>query len=246
MLLNEISKNFKTKLEYHKTLNPKLWDIETMELLPDVEEALQNITNAFLEYLKVEASKVIDVIFTGSNANYNWSKLSDIDLHIILDYTAICKNCDDNSSGFDLNDCFMAKKSLWNDEHDITIKKQNVEVFVAPKDSPITGNAGVYSLAKQEWIQIPTKEDDLIYDTEQIKRKAKELMSEVDMLDKNSSEETIQRLKDKIAKMRKASIVRGGEFSMENLVFKTLRNNGYLQKLSDLKKNAIDNDLSLK
>ena len=51
--------------------------------------------------------------------------------------------------------------------------------------------------------------------------------------------------KDKIMKMRKAGLERKGEFSEENLIFKTLRNTGYIGKLNDVIRNEYDRSVSL-
>jgi REP element-mobilizing transposase RayT len=45
--------------------------------------------------------------------------------------------------------------------------------------------------------------------------------------------------------MRQAAIRKGGEFSLENLVFKELRNNGYLTKFSDYITSKQVKELSL-
>ena len=241
------AKNLKTHLEYHDTLNPKLWDSSTNPptLHPDVEEALKKVANSFLTSLKVTPDQIKDIILIGSNCNYNWSKLSDIDLHVVLDYNKICPECE---GSFDLDDCFKAKKSLWNDGHDVSIKGSNVEVYAQPETEQVSSNAGVYSLADGQWVREPTKEEDLVYDEKDIKRKAKKLMDEIDSVikDGNTNETTVKNLQDKIKKMRKASIAKGGEFSLENLVYKTLRNNGYMDKLYDFAANLEDKDLSLK
>lgn len=242
MRLNEIAiEQIKTALEYHDTLNPKLWKSDD-KLHPDVKEALKNISDNFIDSLKIDKNKIIDIIITGSNANYNWSKLSDIDLHVILDYKIICNDC----TGFNIDDCFKALKTVWNDNHDITIKGHVVEVYAQPKEEKITGNAGVYSLKNTKWIKKPIKEKNLKYDRVHIKLKAQGLMDEINDLSEKDNETTIQRVKDKIKKMRKAGIERSGEFSLENLVFKVLRNSGYLEKLSNISKNKSDSDLSLK
>ena len=46
--------------------------------------------------------------------------------------------------------------------------------------------------------------------------------------------------------MRSAAIQKGGEYSIENLAFKELRNLGYLDKFSDYIINVQDKSLSLK
>jgi hypothetical protein len=43
-----------------------------------------------------------------------------------------------------------------------------------------------------------------------------------------------EKVKSRIMKMRKEGLAERGEFSVENLVFKKLRNEGYIQNLIDL------------
>ena len=57
--------------------------------------------------------------------------------------------------------------------------------------------------------------------------------------------EKISKVKDKLKKYRGCGLERDGEYSYENLVFKFLRRNGYIQKLFDFQNNLIDNRLSL-
>ena len=64
----------------------------------------------------------------------------------------------------------------------------------------------------------------------------------IDLEDKRSS---LQNTKDKIMKMRKAGLERKGEFAEENLIFKTLRNTGYIGKLNDIIRNEYDQSVSL-
>ena len=54
-----------------------------------------------------------------------------------------------------------------------------------------------------------------------------------------------EKLLDKIKKMRKAGLAEGGEFSVENLVFKKLRDNGIIERLMKVKKQEYDKKLSL-
>ena len=77
MLKEEIVKN--------NELNSLLFNND--KLLPEVKEKLENITDNFIELLKENEIKVKlkDILVVGSNASYNYSKDSDIDLHIIVD-----------------------------------------------------------------------------------------------------------------------------------------------------------------
>jgi hypothetical protein len=61
-----------------------------------------------------------------------------------------------------------------------------------------------------------------------------------------NSKNIINKLKDKLKKYRSTGLEDGGEFSNENLVFKVLRRNGYIQKLFDFQIKNTDKNLSLK
>ena len=67
-------------------------------------------------------------------------------------------------------------------------------------------------------------------------------------MEEGSHEEAMKRaesLMEKIRKLRRAGLESEGEYSVENLAFKTLRNTGYLTKLSDLKREAYDAMMSI-
>jgi hypothetical protein len=51
----------------------------------------------------------------------------------------------------------------------------------------------------------------------------------------------LKRLKKKIAEERKDGLAREGEFSVENLVFKRLRNDGTIEKIIDSMSKAYSN-----
>ena len=86
-----------------------------------------------------------------------------------------------------------------------------------------------------------------------VNQKAEALMSSVEMIEKLKSEGKFEevygeadRLRDKLSKYRQSGLETGGEFSVENLVFKALRNNEYLSRLSDLKREAYDELMTVK
>lgn len=243
MLLSELHGVSKTTyLDYHSTLSTKIWD-DVNTLNKDVLEALQNIADAFIEALDVPADSVEDVIITGSLCNYNYTKYSDIDLHVILDYSKICDNCEQ----FSVDECLLAKKSLWNLEHDITIYGIEVELYAQDVNKPITGDAGVYSILNDEWIKRPTKLKNVTFDEDSIEDKAEYFRKQIDdVVDgKVDNPKVIDALKMKIKNMRKAGLEKSGEFSLENLVFKTLRSSEYIAKLHDYSKEIKSDSLSL-
>ena len=54
-----------------------------------------------------------------------------------------------------------------------------------------------------------------------------------------------EKVRDKISKARSSGLEREGEYSFENLAFKVLRRNDYLEKLSRLRIDAYDSDMSI-
>jgi len=56
---------------------------------------------------------------------------------------------------------------------------------------------------------------------------------------------SVDELKAKIKKFRQSGLESGGEYSYENLTFKLLRRNGYIEKLMGIKTSIRDKKLSL-
>jgi len=222
-----------------KTLNPLLWD--DMVLKPEVREKLLDIAKHFAEYLDIPDESIKDVTFTGSMANFHYGEKSDIDLHVIVDY----KDIDDNIEL--VKKMLRAKKALYNDRHDITIKDREVELYPQDASEPHHSTA-VYSVKDGEWITKPTLTHTKV-DNKIIRQKAENLIDKARLII-NTEEpydkvERLEKFKDKIMKMRKAGLEKGGEFSVENLIFKELRNNGFLEALLNELNDSIDKSLSL-
>jgi hypothetical protein len=70
-------------------------------------------------------------------------------------------------------------------------------------------------------------------------------MDNVEDEDLDEALEQIEKIKDKLKKYRSAGLEKEGEYSYENLVFKFLRRNGYIQKLFDFTNELMDKRLSL-
>lgn len=242
MLLFEISQKVTDKyLDYHKTLSAEFWDGDVLNT--EVRDALRRIANEFILTLLVKPAQIVDVIMTGSLCNYNYTKYSDIDLHIVLDYDIVCDDC----HSFDIDDCMKAKKSLWNERHDITVYGRDVELYAQDKTEHITGNAGIYSVQNDKWVRRPVKDTAVDYDDATIMDKVKHIMYDIDSIVDTHSDDSdeIEKLKLKIKNMRKAGLERAGEMSIENLAFKILRNSGYIEKLHDYAIKMKDESLSL-
>lgn len=242
MRLNELIDD--PKLAYHDELNPKLWmGEETPELDPHVLNHLTRIANEFAKSLKIPDSAIVDYVLTGSNANYNWTRFSDIDIHLLVNYAEL--DCDGGCS-IDAEDCLLAKKSLWNDRHDITIRGHPVEVYASNSEDHLVQDSGCYSILRNEWIKQPSWRSVKI-DSSVISKKADELAKEIDQIvgSKTTDIKTIQEITDKLWKYRQSGLSKGGEFSVENLVFKALRNNGYVDKIRQYAERSNDKSLSL-
>jgi hypothetical protein len=141
----------------------------------------------------------------------------------------------------------MSKKSIWNDEHNIFVRGFEVEMY--PQDENVTGQlraAGVYSIVTDEWLSMPRILNSKI-DLCEVKTKAECIMYKIDdVLRSTARLASIDRLKKKIRDMRLSGLERSGEFSVENLVFKLLRGNGYIGKLYDAAIKDFDDSLSIK
>lgn len=239
----EDQKPFDPKLAYHDTLNPDIWD--NFELRPEVSDALEKIANEFINFLGIDLAAVTDVILTGSNANYNWTDISDIDLHVVIDMKngQICPTCP--SDDF-ISDCFQSKKTLWNASHNITIHGFDVELYAQNAAETAVQDSGVYSLRSKQWIQEPLNKQ-ITIDNKAVQLKSQDLMLQIDeLIDSQSDNRSeLQDIKDRIKKLRSAGLQKGGEFSIENLAFKALRNLGYIEKLTNYMKNLADRDLSI-
>lgn len=233
--LNESIDFVSNNISYSDMLNPIAWDDD--KLKPEVQDRLLKIAGEFIKYLEVPNFKIEDVVLTGSMANYNWTKYSDFDLHIITDYNHL--ECDDLAEIL-----YRAKKDLWNSYHDITIGGHEVELYVEDiKDPPVS--AGIFSILDNRWISKP-KFDRPFIDKNAVNAKVNDLIKQINTTIKTAdSEDDIQRLKDKIRKMRRAGLDKNGEFSVENLSFKILRNMGLLDNMSLKQKKIQDKKLSL-
>lgn len=232
------------------TLNPEIWvnyeDVENSKIKDDIRKGLLDIANEFIKFLGFDIF-VQDITMTGSLANFNWSEFSDIDLHIIYDF----KESGEQEEMF--KELFNLKRTIFNSQHDITVKGYEVETYVQDMTEPHL-STGVYSVLYDEWLTQP-KPESVTIDKDKIEEKSKKWMEVIDLLMSDVKEdgdeslevklEKIDKVKEKLKKFRSSGLEKGGEYSYENLVFKFLRRNGYIQKLFDNKNELIDKTLSV-
>lgn len=222
-------------IRFHSRLNPRLWRDD--ELRVEVRLKLLQTAIAFYRFLDVPGLRVDDIIITGSNAAYNYTRLSDVDVHLLVDYGKT--TCPALASNF-----FSTKKTLWNQTYAIVVHGQPVELYVEDTHDPVKAN-GIYSVLHREWLKTPSdtppKPDDSA-----VQHKAQAYVDEIDSLlsgEPNSSD--INDLLKKLYTLRQNGLLAGGEFSTENTAYKVLRNLGYLDKLRDARVAAVDRRLSL-
>lgn len=222
-------------IKFHSELNPKVWQGDRMN--QRIRYHLLKIAQLFIKSLNIDNIPLTDIYLTGSLASYNYTPYSDFDLHIVLDKSKL--SCDPKL----LDKMFKSAKNLWNEHYPITIKGYDVELYAQDANEPHTSN-GVYSVLDNRWVEQPQRISPLLKNSA-IKTKTLSLMYDIDSVIKDGDLKAAQKLKDKISKMRKNGLEKTGMYGVENLSFKVLRNQGYLDKLFEFIKNQITQRLSL-
>lgn len=225
--------SFKVKNE----LNDRFWI--NNKLNSKVREKLLDIADDFIDDLSIPNFRPKDIVFTGSLANYNWSRFSDIDVHIIVSFKEIYKKTEM------IDDYFKSKKEIWNQTHEgIRIYGYPVEISVENEDDPGV-SSGVYSLVKNKWVVEPDNFDDARLNEKYIKEFAAKVMTDIDNIEKHIKKETsnskLDELNNKtmtifkrLKNMRKEGLDRSGEMSSGNIIYKLLRRTKYLDKIWDI------------
>lgn len=232
--------SFKVKSD----LNPNIW--VNNKINSNVRLRLLDLAQDFYDTLSVKWIKPIDVVITGSLANYNWSDYSDIDVHIIVDYNDVYKDSDF------VKDYFDAKKDIWNETHeDITIYGFPVEMYVEDLNTP-ANSSGVYSLLTNEWLKEPKDLDDARFNHEYVKEVSAKYMTLIDSVSEKADKENdrerllyylnkLEHIFDKLKDKRKKGLsTEAQEMSSGNIIWKVLRREGYLDKICDCREDIYN------
>jgi predicted nucleotidyltransferase len=217
---------------YKKTLNPKFWTNNNFN--KDISNKLLRISLDFIKETKLNVP-IKDITLTGSLANFNYNKYSDLDVHIILDFTRV------NPQKELVRDALDGKRFIWNLRHNIFLRGHEVELYFQDSNDPHHSTA-IYSLLRDKWIKEPTYNPPVGVNLEEVATKASSIKDTVERMIKaletsNDNEEIkfinqkAKLIKDKIIKIRKEALAERGEFAFENLVFKRLRNEGVIEKI---------------
>ena len=225
-------------IEKHNELNPKLFDGD--KLKPEVADKINQIVDLFLNDLKEDNIKinVDDIILVGSNVSYNYTKDSDLDIHVIADTKKL--HCPDNLYPL----LYGAYKSLFNKKLDIDFYGIPVEIYVETNATPLRSN-GIYSVKDNKWIKFPKQADIPDIDTEKLEELIKPFEERYNEILKNPTVKDIDKWITDIYDHRQKGMSGDGEWDYNNLLFKEIRNRGYLDKLKELKNEVLSKELSL-
>lgn len=199
---------------------------------PEVRLALLKIADNFRDFIGVDID-LVDVTVTGSNAAYAYTSSSDLDLHLIVP----------GVPSEEEREFYDAKKGLWNQQHDVLIRGLPVEVYVQGQEDP-HHSSGVYSVLENTWRQEPKKEKPTIDDVS-VREKLRYFTREIQGALNDSNRAKADATKARITKMRKEGLAKTGEWSAENIAFKTLRSQGLIDQLAQHIQNLVDQELSL-
>jgi hypothetical protein len=221
-------------INFHDEYNPWLFDGD--KLKPTIKRQLETIADDFVEFMGIPDLAIEDIIITGSNVAYTYTSHSDIDLHLLVDFAKLPES--------DVyRELFNAKKSLYNDTYEITIRDIPVEVYVQDTAQSHT-SLGEYSLYKDMFTRIPTKKR---ANLDEISAASKFERLEQLALEglKSDDIEKVNGVLSIIKRYRQSGLDNKGEFGPENLAFKAVRSKGYFQALFDRRNKLRAEQLSL-
>lgn len=226
-------KNLLEDFQLHETLNSKLW--KDNKLIPEVRQKLLEISENFEQYVEIPMH-IVDVVLVGSNASYNYTQYSDIDVHLIVN-TDLTEDVPEDIQTL----VFNLKKTSFNKEFDIKIKGIPVELYVEDLHSSVQSN-GIYSIRRNKWVKEPQP---ITIEKRDITQELNAWTERINAAITSKDYEQITNVLDALYLMRKNSISIEGEYGRGNEIFKTLRDKGLLSKLKDSMNRCISSNLSL-
>lgn len=225
--------NLLEEVQVHDSLNPKLWS--GMTLRDDVKNKIIEIVANFENYIEVPIS-IVDVQLVGSNASFNYTEHSDLDVHIIANFENV------QASPEILQSLYDAKKTSFNKNFDVKIRGIEIELYVQDVKSNITSN-GIYSVCEDRWIKEPKPITSIKnYDTSEELEKWRAKISEVL---RSNSYDTISETINVLYLIRHNSIACDGEYGKGNQLFKEIRAEGLLDALKTALNETVSKQLSL-
>lgn len=221
-------------VQIHSELNPIIWNTDR-SMKSEIREQLLIIANAFLESIEIPI-EVADIFLVGSQASYNYTEHSDLDVHIVANFEVLPVSKEIALS------IYNQYKINFNKEYDITVKGLAVELYIEDICSGTASN-GVFSILNDEWVKIPYELSNVGQIAFSVDSSA--LAAEANYIIENGSIDDVKDILNRIYLMRKNSIAIDGEFGLGNLIFKSLRNVGILDGLKNKLRDLYSKQLSL-
>ena len=223
------------EFQIHDKLNPKLWD-DAQQLKPEVKNKIIEIVDYFEEGLQVPLN-IVDIQLCGSNASYNYTEQSDLDVHIIANFEVITEDTEILQTVYDL------EKSRFNKDYDITIHGIEIELYVQDIRAGINSN-GIYSVLDNSWVKKPKPITHVTkHNTDKEVEKWKKHI--VRVLKAGNYDDIVNCINTLYLIRHNSLNVEGSEFGKANQIFKDIRNLGLLDKLKVAQKQAKAKQLSL-
>ena len=147
-------------------------------------------------------------------------------------------NCDREAA-----ELFDAKRLLYKERFDITVKGIPVELYVEDLDHPAVSAS--YSVMKRTWIKKPNK-DVGPFDIDEIEKLSRVWSTIIQHTLDTKDVETAKKTMNLLRKFRGLGLKTTGEYSTANLVYKTLRNSDLIKKLQDFINQEHDKMLSVR
>lgn len=225
----------------NSTLNDKLFLYTSHLMRADVRERLLEIADEFLAQIPEDLKfKILDIRLVGSNAAYNYTEHSDLDIHIVVNLADICRECPKV-----VQYLFNAEKQRFNVNYDITVKGIEAEIYVEDVRAGTMTN-GIYSILEDRWVKFPQKSTD---ERQDIDITTTDYYIEYegyieDVLESGTSEDIINIIND-LYMIRKESLESDGESGEGNLLFKAIRNAGLLDELKSKYYKVRSDELTL-
>jgi hypothetical protein len=174
-------------------------------------------------------------VIAGSQVNYNYTRHSDIDLHLIFDFNQI--QCDEP-----IEELFNAKRQLWKTQHTVKIHGIDVEPYAEDSDRPAV--SAYYSLIKDQWIKRPQMQK-VEYDSQLVRQGAAKWSLLIDFAIEQKNLKIAQATKKLLFAYRRVGLAVQGEFGTPNLIFKSLRNSKKIEQLIKTVNQLEDHKLSI-
>ena len=199
-------------------LNPVLWSDN--KLRPEIKEKIMELVNEFQSTLDIPLT-ILDINIVGSNASYNYTDKSDVDVHIVTNF---------EEYGYPqefVQAAMNSFKANFNNKYDVNYGGYNVEVYVEDVKSSPQSN-GIYSVLNDMWIKEPQPLQPMEVELEP---EYSDYVNRINQILTNGTEQDIVNIIDELYVLRRNSLVTDGEFGKGNLIFKTIEMMIYLTLL---------------